>query len=392
MSKSAKRAKPAKVVYDHLAFRLANWGEEGRMIDFINANFDMQLPLVNDHAFFNHYYCGKRLQFAMAEQDGTLVAVAGYILANESDAPDLWVSVWVALQGAMGAGLELMNALPSLTNARTVACNNIRENTCPFYRFLGWTAERLPHFYRLSKAASEGDFQLYQPATVENLSTADCAGAAQPVGAPPVCSPEAAAPATVIARLPIACDASAHLALQRVPSATALAALGLPVGNAAQTPAKDLPYLQRRYFEYPYQSYDVWAVQEGDVLLAYCVTRTVQAYFEGEHFAQGTQPTIPVLRVVDFIGAAEVLPRVGGALDALMQAEDAEYTDCYCAGIAPEFFAAAGFTERPENSAEVVPNYLTSVLQRNTEYFYFTNRPEGFTLFKADGDQDRPVI
>ncbi len=347
------------------------------MIDFINANFDMQLPLVNDNAFFNHYYCGKRLQFAMAEQDGTLVAVAGYILANESDAPDLWVSVWVALQGAMGAGLELMNALPSLTNARTVACNNIRENTCPFYRFLGWTAERLPHFYRLSKAASEGDFQLYQPATVENPATADCTNTATP-------------PAKAIAQLPIACANA--LPLQRVPDAAALTALGLPVGNAAQTPAKDLPYLQRRYFEYPYQSYDVWAVQEGDVLLAYCVTRTVQAYFEGEHFAQGTQPTIPVLRVVDFIGAAEVLPRVGGALDALMQAEDAEYTDCYCAGIAPEFFAAAGFTERPENSAEVVPNYLTSVLQRNTEYFYFTNRPEGFTLFKADGDQDRPVI
>jgi hypothetical protein len=26
------------------------------------------------------------------------------------------------------------------------------------------------------------------------------------------------------------------------------------------------------------------------------------------------------------------------------------------------------------------------------EYYYFTNRPKNFTLFKADGDQDRPHI
>ena len=28
----------------------------------------------------------------------------------------------------------------------------------------------------------------------------------------------------------------------------------------------------------------------------------------------------------------------------------------------------------------------------NTEYCYFTSDPDGFMLFKADGDQDRPNI
>ena len=36
------------------------------------------------------------------------------------------------------------------------------------------------------------------------------------------------------------------------------------------------------------------------------------------------------------------------------------------------------------------PNYLTAV--QNTEYYYFTNQPDGFVLFKADGDQDRPNL
>ncbi len=417
-----------------LTFRLATWGEEGAIVDFVNAHFDMQLPLVNDPAFFKHYYCGERLQFALAEQDGALVAVAGYILANESDTPDLWVSVWVAIAGAMGAGLELMNALPRLTGARVVACNNIRENTCAFYRFLGWTAERLPHYYRLSKAARAGDCKLFCPA--QPCHTTQQTNTAQP------CAGDQWSPAPHAETHGVAQGDA--LPLQPVPDAATLAALGLPrrTGGAAQTPAKDVAYLQRRYFAYPYQTYDVWCVQENGVLLAYCVTRTVQAFF-----AETPDQTIPVLRVVDFIGDASVLPRIGTALDAMMEAQGAEYTDCYCAGIPAETFAAAGFTERkaalskkgkkgkhakanadntPHTQAQtdtpskgsdaqgigertqseggdagitcptetaseaIVPNYLTSVLQQNTEYFYFTNQPEGFTMFKADGDQDRP--
>ncbi len=432
MAPTKRKKKATKIRYDHLEFRLANWGEEAAIIDFVNEHFDMALPLVNDRTFFEHYYCGERLQFALAEQDGALVAVAGYILANESETPDLWVSVWVAVKGAMGAGLELMDALPRLTSARVVACNNIRENTCAFYRFLGWSAERLPHFYRLSKAASEGDFQLYQPAAVENCNigvektaksvenqaetvkkkTENVENFVETVEKLADVVENRAAHAenqpTAVEnpRLPIACAADATLPLVKVPSAAALAALGLPVHCELQTPAKSLGYLQQRYFNYPYQQYDVWAVQEDEALLALCVTRTVGAYFEADaenaapcptadaqtNTPTGTtQSTIPVLRIVDFIGAAEVLPRIGTALDALMEAEGAEYTDCYCAGIAPEIFAAAGFTERREDSKEIVPNYLTSVLARNTEYFYFTNLPEGFTMFKADGDQDRPA-
>ena len=100
----------------------------------------------------------------------------------------------------------------------------------------------------------------------------------------------------------------------------------------------------------------------------------------------------PVLRLVDFIGADEVLPRLGKALDALLQRSGAEYLDCYNAGIAPAVWQAAGLRERLPGDGVVIPNYLTPPLHANTEYFYFTNRPENFVLFKADGDQDRPNL
>lgn len=338
-----------------LTFRLAEYAEREAIIAFINEHFDWRLPLVNRREFFDYYYCGDRLQFAVAEAGGRMVAAAGYILANHSAQPDLWVSVWVAAKGANGAGLELMEALPRLTGARVVACNNIRENTCVFYRFLGWTAERVPHYYRLADRPALADYHLCRPTI--------------PAGADPALTP------------PVRLPAGGDLALDKVSTSVRLYALGLPA--VPHSPAKDLWYLTRRYFGFPHLAYDVWSVHEKGVLLAYLVTRTVPSGANGE---------IPVLRIVDFIGEDSVLPRIGAAVDSLLARTGAEYADCYCAGIPASVFAAMGFSERVPGDGCVIPNYLTPPLYENTEYYYFTNHPEGFVLFKADGDQDRPNL
>ncbi len=338
-----------------VTFRLAEYPEQQRIIDFINDNFDWKLPLVNRSDWFEYYYCGTRLQFVLAERDGELLAVAGYILANQSENPDLWVSVWVAKKGENGVGLELMNAIPSLTGAQVVACNNIRANTCVLYRFLGWEAGRIPHYYRLAPRENAAAYQLCRPAV--------------PQGVDPV--------SYVPEILPVGGD----LSLDRVSTAVRLQGLGMP--ETPHTPRKDIRYLARRYFAFPHLSYDVWSIHQDGVLLAYLVTRVVESGKNGE---------IPVLRIVDFIGKDEVLPRLGKAIDALMQANGVEYADCYCAGIPSEVFAAAGFSERKEGDATIIPNYLTPPLYDNTDYYYFTNQPENFVMFKADGDQDRPNL
>lgn len=325
-----------------LILRHASMREKSQIIDFINENFDWKLPLVNLPEYFDYYYCGKELQYILAEQNNELLAVAGYILANQCKSPDIWVSVWVAKKGHNGIGLELMNALPNLTNARTVACNNIRPQTCVFYRFLGWTAERMPHYFRLS---GQSKYDLCRPVQAEIL---------------PV---------------------NGDLALEPVSDTDTLISLGLPPCH--HTPAKDLWYLSRRYFLFPHLLYRVWCVRENNALLAYLVTRTV---------ASGENGNISVLRIVDYIGQDETLPRLGASIDRLLHAENAEYAECYNAGIPASIWAATGFRERLENDGNVIPNYLTPPLYENTEYYYFTNRIEGFTMFKADGDQDRPNL
>ena len=75
-------------------FRLARPEEAGRVREFVNANFDWKLPLVNLPEYFDYYYRPfgpGSLQFALAEEGGQLLAAAGYILANRSPAPDVWV-------------------------------------------------------------------------------------------------------------------------------------------------------------------------------------------------------------------------------------------------------------------------------------------------------------
>ena len=277
-----------------------------------------------------------------AEQDGRLLSVAGYITASAAERPDVWVSVWVAAKGHNGVGLELMNALPQLTGAEVVACNNIRPKTCAFYRFLGWQAQRMPHYYRL---APKGEYRLAV------LHRADI--------------------------LPVRPD----LGLEKVETVDELFALGMP--PTPHTPRKDTWYMRRRYFHYPHFRYDVWAVRENGRLLAYAVTRTVSAQDTG---------CVPVVRLVDFVGEDAVLPRIGAALDALLRREKAEYMDCYNAGIPAAVWRAAGFVERLPDDGQIIPNYLTPPLRENTEYYYFTNKPDNFVMFKADGDQDRPNL
>ena len=328
-----------------VTFRLARLGEDEAIKAFINEHFDMRLPLINRPEFYRHYYAGRGgvPQFAVAEQDGRYLSAAGYILANTSARPDVWVSVWVAVKGCNGVGLELMNALPGLTRARVLACNNIRAATCAMYRFLGWKAERMGHYYRLAQRA---EYQLARPAEGKPM--------------PPVTG----------ARV-----------LKHVDSAADLIPLGMP--RTVHTPRKDLWYMMRRYFHYPHYHYDVWAALNYGRSDGYLVTRRV---------SEQETDSAAVLRLVDYIGPDDLLTQLGRAIDTILRESGAEYIDCYNAGIPAEIWYNAGFVEREPGDGAVIPNYLAPPLLQNTDYYYFTNDPENFVIFKADGDQDHPNL
>ena len=323
-----------------LRFRLCTSADKDTIVAFMDANWGSEHALVHEEAFFDYYYRdGNRLQFAFAEQNGEVLALAGYILANKREQPDIWVSIWCAKKGHNGSGLELMSALPQLTGARVMACNNIRPKTIPFYTFLGYTGAELPHYYRLADKAD------YNIAVVKRKDIWD-------TGAP--CGLVKITDAAVITR-----DWRVHEDV---------------------APIKDAWYITRRYFYYPHQKYDVYARYVNDKIAALLATRTVNV--NGTH----------VLRVADYIGEPTQFGLLGGDIDAMMQAVQAEYADMYVYGIPQTEMAKAGFTLRRENDENIIPNYLTPLLQQNTDYYFFTSSTDSFMMCKADGDQDRPNL
>ena len=326
------------------ALRHARADDAGAVIAFLDAHWGEPHPLVHVPEWFSFYYrpFGEDgpLQFAVAEQDGAIAAVAGYIRANACETPDIWVSIWCADKAHSGCGMELLGALPRLAGARFSACNNIRPKVRPLYQFLGYTAQRMGHFYRLADRAS------YMVAQIAHKEILPAGGSAE---------------------------------LVPLPDETALRACGY-VPNPARRPYKDVWYLTRRYFHYPHQRYDVWGVREGGAVTGLLVTRTIPV--EGTH----------VLRIADYTGAPEAFAHLGGAVDRLIAESGAEYADCYCAGVPAEIMAAAGFSERRKGDANILPNYLAPLVRENTDYYFAAGGMEHFTMFKADGDQDRPYI
>ena len=317
------------------SFRLACRDDKSSIVRFLDEHWGARHPLVHLDDFFTYYYeDGDRLQFALCEAQGHIAALAGYIRANACEHPDIWISIWCADKSVSGAGMELLDALPRLCGARMAACNNIRPQVVSLYRFLGYEACRLPHYYRLADRSS------YAVARIAQKTI-----------------------------LPVA-DGPALLPVQ---DACQLAQVY--VSHPELRPFKDLWYLTRRYFSYPRQHYDLWHLN-GSLL----ATRTVPV--------NGTA----VLRIVDYVGLPEQFPEFGPGINRLMQQVGAEYADCYCAGISAAQMASAGFCQRTETDANILPNYLTPPLYENTEYYYSTTESDRFLLFKADGDQDRPNL
>ncbi len=326
-----------------LQFRLAREKDRKMILDFVHTHWDVQNPFLDEPVFFSYYFEGEEdcLRFALAEEDGRLVALAGYVPSSCCKKPDIWVSFWLADKNCRGAGLDLMAQMQTLTGCRYMSCNNIRPKTRVFYEFIGFSTGRVEHFYRLAKR------EQYQLARVQKTE-----------------------------RLPV----SGFMSLHVLSDVMALRNCGFSMPQA--NPYKDLWHVERRYFRYPNQKYLVYAAKapKGDASpLALLVVRVIQV------------EDCCVLRIVDYIGDTQHLPQLGTAIEGLLQEYQAEYIDFYCVGIEPQRLKEAGFTQREEHDTEnIIPNYLDPPLFENTEYYYFTSEQEQFRLCKADGDQDRP--
>lgn len=309
--------------------------EKDLVVEFLNQHWGTMHPLVNNEELFNYYYVdGEWTNFYCLCDDDGIAAVCGYIRCSDSDDCDIWISIWCAKKGKNGLGLSLMGRMQELTGAKVMSCNNIRQNTMPFYTFLGYHPDEMKHYYRLR------ELDEYKMAVVNSKNIPDCCAAK-----------------TELVEFADIAEVKKHFN-----------------NFDSCSPKKDLWYVDKRYYKYPHYSYRVFGIFKNDSCESLVVFR-VNESDEGK-----------VLRLVDYIGNPADFGDINGHIDALMEKYNCEFCDCYCYGVDGK---EAGFVLRDADDSNIIPNYLNPLWQKNIDYFFFTTSTDNFVMFKADGDQDR---
>lgn len=322
-----------------MEYRLARSAEKEKIVEFMDAHWGSQHPILHRDEYFDYYFrTANEINFAIAIEDEAIYAVCGYIPCNELG-DEIWISLWQAAKKKNGVGLELMSKMLELTGAKKMSCNNIREETQVFYQFLGFETGELKQYYRLG---DRKEYMIAKPENTDRIAVDDC------------------------------------VYYEKINSFHELENCFEFLEDTS--PRKDLWYLKRRYFDFPGYNYELYGLKAEGQIKAIVVLRV------------NPVGSVNVLRLVDFLGTEDAFAKTGGLLDSLLIQYDAEYIDMYNYGLSADTVKAAGFTLRERGSKTVIPNYLNPPVDFNTDYFFFTSDAKGFRMFKADGDQDRPNL
>lgn len=334
-----------------MMIRFAKVEDKERILNFIKTHW------ASDHIFvtwpqlfdYCHSLGEERLSYVLAEDEntGVLYGICGYIPCNRLPNPDIWIALWKVIpSGIPSLGMNLLQYMQEHTHCRTFCCCGIKESVKPLYRFLGYHTDTMDQYYRLA------DRPQYQVARIVHKNI-----------------------------LPVP-PASSYV-LRPIDSAESLRQVFDPQRFSDRRPFKDLDYLIYRYYRHICYRYLVWGIfLQGEPQKASSILVGREVRHSGQK----------LLRLVDFIGREEELAEIGGEIQRLLEKNDYEYVDFYEYGIHPDILNRMGFVKREKTDENLLPNYFEPFLQENVDIHLFTNIKEGFTMFKADGDQDRPNL
>lgn len=145
-----------------------------------------------------------------------------------------------------------------------------------------------------------------------------------------------------------------------------------------QIPQKDLWYINKRFFDYPIYTYELFGIIAQNSIKALFAIRKQE--FQG----------MVALRIVDFIGEQKAFLDAGEFLYSLFD-EKTEYIDFLNYGFNESVLFELGFEKIGENDENIIPNYFNPFVKENIKihvtYYKELEKP---LICKADGDQDRP--
>ena len=336
----------------HRQVRFAAPDDIDRLIAFIGRHWKADHVFVKSAALFRYQYAAPDgFNFVIAEDraGGEIDAILGFISYADELRPDICLAMWKVGErcGDPTLGMHLVEYLKTTLQPRTLSCAGINRKVIPLYQFLGFHTDTLRHYYRLNDRFE--DFRIaFVPSAHRRQNIR---GKDEPV-----------------------------FSLVRFETFAALSEVFCCGAYRDRVPYKDAGYLERRYFQHPVYSYDVCGIDTGAGVGSILVFR--------ELAVEGAK----VLRIVDFIGDQEHLRGIGGALRRLLYENRYEYVDWYLYGIADDILADAGLSLKRDDSDLIIPNHFEPFERKNVAIRFATSHTDGFFMFKADGDQDRPSV
>ena len=149
------------------------------------------------------------------------------------------------------------------------------------------------------------------------------------------------------------------------------------IDNPETVPYKDAWYLTKKYFHHPIYHYEVYRISNKGKTYSFFAIR-LQEYGENK-----------AARMVEFVGDSEAIAYTGNFFINYLEEKNCEYIDFYNYGFKEQSLSSAGFVERMEDDANIIPNYFHPFVQENID-IWILQPLEGAIYCKADGDQDRP--
>ena len=336
----------------HRQVRFAELDDIDSLVAFIGRHWKADHVFVNSVELFRYQYDAPNgINFVIAEDrsGGEIDAILGFILYADEPRPDICLAMWKVVErcGDPTLGMHLVEYLKTTLQPRTLSCAGINRKVIPLYQLLGFHTDTLRHYYRLNDRFEDFSVAFVPPA----YRRQEMRGQDKPA-----------------------------FSLVRFETFAALSEVFFCEAYRDRVPYKDAGYLERRYFQHPVYFYDVCGIDTGAGVGSILVFR--------ELAVEGAK----VLRIVDFIGDQEHLRGIGSALSRLLYENQYEYVDCYLYGIADDILADAGLSLKQDDGDLIIPNHFEPFERKNVAIRFAASHTDGFFMFKADGDQDRPSV
>lgn len=311
--------------------------DKDKLIEFIKHNWKENHIFVEDREYLE-YELSDNSNFLIYEENEEILAILGIIDYGKNS--DLFGMIWKSISKGKGLGFLLLQHILKMEK-RSYNAVGISEMSKPFYKLIDMDVKRLKHFYivnnelkdyKIAKITNKKEYKKLENNAVIKFST--------------------------MKNLLENMDYNKFSNLK---------------------PFKTKEYFEKRYFNHLYYKYNIISINEENKnsLLVYRVVKENDSC---------------CIRIIDFIGDENDIPKYMYQLVKKMKEIKAEYIDFYEYGIADDILLEAGFIERLEDDENIIPNYFEPFEQSNKEIYAASTYKDNFRLFKGDADQDRPSI